>query len=124
MLIETIKKLNTINRKFYKHVGDYFDSSRNYFWEGWTRLIPLLKELETKGDGAKVVDVGCGNARFLEFLCGEFDFSRLEYVGVDSSLKLIKRAEKRILLLKEKYGNKINSKLIKQDIILEKLDWL
>ncbi|MBA3868585.1 MAG: class I SAM-dependent methyltransferase [Anaerolineae bacterium] len=62
MNLETINRLNAINRAFYTTVADDFDQTRGAAWPGWQRLLPYLST------PLSVLDVGCGNARFALFL--------------------------------------------------------
>ncbi len=98
-----------MNLKFYETVAENFNRSRQYFWQGWQKLEPLLKNLEQKQGKANVFDVGCGNARLAEFL----DELHLEfsYVGLENNAALIKHARKRLKRLN------INHKLIEFDLI-------
>jgi tRNA (uracil-5-)-methyltransferase TRM9 len=87
----TARALNRINAAFY---GDpakaaAFSATREGAWPGWQRL---LEELEARGlpDDARVLDVGCGNARLGRFLAA--GRPGLRYVGVDASRALLARA--------------------------------
>lgn len=87
----TIKKLNTINLDFYRKTAQYFDSSRQYYWDGWSRLLEssYLKIESTKE--FSVLDVGCGNGRFAGFL-QENVTCKINYTGIDSSDELLSKA--------------------------------
>ncbi len=92
---KTIQQLNKINKEFYQTVGDFFSSSRNYSWPGWETafLAPTASTEVSSGRRSSffVLDLGCGNGRFLDFLLqNKIDFK--EYIGVDSSEKLLKIA--------------------------------
>ncbi len=78
----TVKRLNQINREFYRITADSFDESRGAAWPGWEILVPYLQP------PLAVLDVGCGNGRFGVFL-GE---KLLHYTGIDSSAALLDRA--------------------------------
>jgi len=83
----TIKKLNRLNQEFYQKVASSFDQTRQYSWQGWKQLLPLLQEITQP---FRVLDIGCGNARFAKFLeDNQFKFS---YHGVDSSSELLEVA--------------------------------
>jgi SAM-dependent methyltransferase len=58
----TIRRLNQINRDFYRIAADEFDQTRGTPWPGWERLLPHLKT------PLSALDVGCGNGRFGLFL--------------------------------------------------------
>jgi hypothetical protein len=54
----TIKRLNEINREFYRTMAQNFDDLRGRFWPGWKRLLPWLADLPDSlsacGEGAGV----------------------------------------------------------------------
>ena len=106
---EVTKKLNDLNRKFYEETAKHFDESRDYFWPGWEKLLPLL---EDKKSPLKVLDVGCGNGRFGEFLHENLD-TKISYTGLDSSPFLLEKAEENLRNL-EKLEN---IELINSDIL-------
>lgn len=99
---KTTKRLNKLNQRFYEMVGDDFSASRNYFWEGWEKCLPYFTTLISNGltptkslsgklsKRIKVLDVGCGNGRFAKFLI-KSGF-QIEYLGIDSSKKLLNLA--------------------------------
>ncbi|NWG16490.1 MAG: class I SAM-dependent methyltransferase [Chloroflexi bacterium] len=58
----TIRRLNQINRDFYRITADEFDQTRGTPWPGWERLLPHLRT------PLSALDVGCGNGRFGLFL--------------------------------------------------------
>jgi tRNA (uracil-5-)-methyltransferase TRM9 len=87
----TARALNRINAAFY---GDpakaaAFSATRERAWPGWQRL---LGELEARGlpPDARVLDVGCGNARLGRFLAAHRP--GLRYVGLDASPALLAHA--------------------------------
>jgi tRNA (uracil-5-)-methyltransferase TRM9 len=84
---EVIQKLNNINKAFYKKVSEDFDDSRQYYWTGWEKLVPYLK------DDMKILDIGCGNGRFYEFIKSK-GFN-VEYTGADVSVELLNLAKER-----------------------------
>jgi len=94
----TIDRLNQLNKDFYKSVADDFNESRNYFWQGWTRVSESIKN--TLGDRKiSVLDIGCGNGRFAKFL--EEEKIEFKYYGLDSSKKLLNLASKQASLKTE-----------------------
>lgn len=54
----------------------------------WEELRELTKDIS---DNDKILDLGCGNGRLLEVLKDK----KIDYIGVDSSEKLIKIAQKK-----------------------------
>jgi tRNA (uracil-5-)-methyltransferase TRM9 len=81
----TIKRLNQINREFYRTTADPFDQSRRDPWPGWEKLVPYLKT------PLSVLDVGCGNGRFGVFLAQRLG-PNLRYTGLDNNADLLERA--------------------------------
>ncbi len=105
----TINRLNQLNKKFYQTTADKFADSRQYFWQGWSKLLPEIKKLAKKKGRIKVLDLGCGNGRFAQFL--EKNETKFEYVGVDNNQALLDRAKDNLNSLE------INFKLKKMDLV-------
>jgi SAM-dependent methyltransferase len=83
---ETIRRLNAINREFYRLTADDFSETRGTAWPGWERLLPYLRA------PLSVLDVGCGNGRFGLFLAEHLGAANVQYHGVDSSGELLAHA--------------------------------
>lgn len=81
----TVLKLNKINNDFYSTVATDFDDSRKYFWEGWKKLIPYTNDFNQ----LKLVDLGCGNGRFFEFLKKDIANKAISFLGIDSNKELL-----------------------------------
>ncbi|CAN5299878.1 hypothetical protein BH10PAT2_BH10PAT2_2020 [soil metagenome] len=92
----TLKKLNTLNQKFYDVVSEKFSETREVPWSGWTELIPLLQEKFSQ-TSLTVLDIGGGNGRFGVFLKTHFTESTFTYVDLDSSPKLLLLAERSLV---------------------------
>jgi SAM-dependent methyltransferase len=94
----TVHALNAINLAFYRERADEFSAAREFPWPGWQRL---LRHLPAAGEAAdrplRVLDVGCGNGRFADFLCEALarHGARLDYCGLDASAPLLERARRR-----------------------------
>lgn len=84
---KTQSKLIKLNRDFYDSIWEYFNTSRQFYWDGWSKLLPHLE-----GQSLKVLDLGCGNGRFGEFLK---EHKKINYWGVDDSKDLLKVAKKK-----------------------------
>lgn len=84
---ETVRKLNTINRRFYEVTADEFDQTRGQSWPGWDALLPYVPE------PVSVLDLGCGNGRFGRFLADHWGVDRLDYHGVDNNATLLNYAQ-------------------------------
>jgi SAM-dependent methyltransferase len=84
---DTIRRLNAINREFYRITAAEFDQTRGAAWPGWARLLPHLKL------PLAVLDVGCGNGRFGVFLREHLGGEQpLRYHGLDNNPALLERA--------------------------------
>lgn len=71
-------------QRFYVAHAAEFDATRQGAWASWTRLGRFVT--------GSVLDLGCGNGRFLQFLYQTgvvFD----AYLGVDSNAELLSRAK-------------------------------
>jgi len=103
MNTHTVEKLNDLNLTFYREIAPYFDSSRSYPWNGWEQLFTTLstvqpellhsKETTIPIQSLRVLDVGCGNGRFVEFL--EKNHVQFTYLGSDSDTYLLDKARER-----------------------------
>ena len=82
---KTVKQLNEINKQFYLSTVKYFNKSRQYYWQGWGKL-------SLQGLSLKVLDVGCGNGRFGQFLMEKY--KKVDYVGLDNNRYLLDQAKK------------------------------
>jgi len=70
------------SRRGYEDIAHDFSQTRKIFWEE----LYFLKDYIN--DGNNVLDLGCGNGRFLE-LIGD---KKIKYSGIDSSESLIRQA--------------------------------
>ncbi len=117
----TIKKLNKINLDFYKTTAKDFNESRQYFWDGWKSLVKYLAHFNQ----LKLLDLGCGNARFFQFISKEFPNVNIEYLGVDSNQELLNFANENYENMEDKKN--ISFELQKTDIVtslIKKKDFL
>jgi tRNA (uracil-5-)-methyltransferase TRM9 len=83
----TRTQLNDLNRRFYATTAQDFDATRQTPWPGWHILLDHLPSQRP----LRVLDVGCGNARFGVFLAKQLD-SALTYHGIDNSAALLAHA--------------------------------
>jgi len=83
---KTVNLLNQVNKSFYQDVFESFDDSRGYFWKGWEKLLDFLPDKQL----LRVLDVGCGNGRFYEFL--QSKDIEVDYLGIDNSSELLEIA--------------------------------
>jgi SAM-dependent methyltransferase len=96
-----IRRLNAINRDFYRVTAHEFDQTRSQAWLGWEYLLPYLARgiARHAATPLSVLDVGCGNGRFGVFLAKKIEdgelvqhIKPLQYHGIDSSPVLLERA--------------------------------
>jgi tRNA (uracil-5-)-methyltransferase TRM9 len=118
---KTIDILNELNKKFYDETGSIvWNQSPNYYWEGWYQLSKIIKENKSTNHNYKILDLGCGNARFSNFLRSELDqitLSQIEYLGVDFSVNFMNRSQ-------PNEGNQLANYNLKEVDILKDLDTL
>lgn len=84
---ELISQLIDINRKFYSRFADSFSETRQAPQPGFTLLLDYLPKSQMD-----LLDVGCGDARFIRYLKSNTGFSY--YVGVDFSSSMLQIAER------------------------------
>lgn len=88
----TRRELDRINRDFYDRFAGDFSDKRSRPWRGWE---PLLAGLELpRVNRLRALDAGCGNGRFAPLLAerAEVVGCRLDYLGLDRSLGLLRAA--------------------------------
>ena len=83
---QTQKNLLEIVKRNYEEIAEDFNETRKKYL--WPELLQLTRDIK---DGDKILDVGCGSGRLLEALKDK----KINYLGVDTSEKLIKLAEER-----------------------------
>jgi len=122
----TASALNELNRDFYDRHAESFGASRDAPWPGWERVVAgLLDRLSPDpADGAggppppvRVLDVGCGNARFattLDALLGPLGRT-FSYTGVDACRALLDQARLRI-------PAHVASRFSRADLVAQSLD--
>ena len=110
MDLETQRRLNQINREFYRKTAAEFDATRQSAWHGWERM------LETVGLPIdSVLDIGCGNGRFARFLSGR-QAQSFAYIGIDNNADLLDAARRPLTT-----DPRVKLKLIKEDVVLDAL---
>lgn len=81
---EIYTALLDLNRAFYTRFAGDFAATRQSWPPGYDRILPYLRP------AANVLDLGCGNGRFLAYLAGQGWRGR--YVGLDGSAGLLAEA--------------------------------
>lgn len=87
-----VDKLNKINNDFYQKTAEDFDETRSQPWDGWNYLVNNYNSYFPTNE-LSVLDLGCGNGRFLKFISDEFPQNIKEYIGLDSNQKLLIKAK-------------------------------
>jgi SAM-dependent methyltransferase len=73
----------------YTTYAKQFSDSRQAPWKGWFNLISKFKIQNSK---LSILDLGCGNGRFLKFLMDQH-IQVEKYVGLDNSSELLEIAQ-------------------------------
>lgn len=92
----TVHQLNTINTHFYEIVGQSFDETRQQPWEGWQHVVEIVKTQYTDQSAVSILDVGCGNGRFGEYIQSQLTTHTISYVGIDSNQFLLDQAQTKL----------------------------
>ena len=77
----TVQRLLALNRQFYAQFAEPFAQSRGFEQPGIRRALDFLPS------SGRLLDVGCGNGRLAHVL--ERADRALEYIGIDSSARLL-----------------------------------
>lgn len=108
-----IQKLNALTQDFYTRVAPYWNDNPEYFWSGWEDMVQFLPQY---GD-LQVLDLGCGNGRFANFVDSKLDFKTANYLGLDADQWYIHTAGKQFSKLM-----RVNTKFEKQDFVTRGLE--
>src|SRR5690349_18272393 len=98
MQTATIHRLNQLNRDFYQQVAVSFDETRQQPWLGWSNLTPFLQTITNVTISSTIIDVGCGNGRFAEFV-NQNAPADWQYFGFDQNEELLTSARNRLTKL-------------------------
>jgi tRNA (uracil-5-)-methyltransferase TRM9 len=82
---ETALKIFDDVRQSYNKIAEDFSRTRPFVWEEFKPPAEYAK------DGDKVLDLGCGNGRFIEL----FRNRNIDYIGIDISQKMIEIARQK-----------------------------
>lgn len=111
--------MNQLNQDFYQKIEIDFHQTRQRPWEGWVQIAALIKEKFANQKTLKVLDVGCGNGRFGQYLAEQLPDFQLEYFGIDNNNFLLDQAQdtlepliKQVTLHKLDLIRKIGQKLL------------
>jgi len=100
------KKVTEINKNFYNREAKNFSDTRKHAWAGWSKITEEINKTKKRGT-INILDLGCGNGRFLDFLIE--NNIKAKYEGWDSSKEMLKQAIK-------KHKNIKNATFIEKDI--------
>ncbi len=125
MTPKTIQTLSRLNQRFYELSGSKWNAKPNYYWEGWVELLKYLEYLKPK-KSIRVLDIGCGNGRFANFLMEYFPVDvpkQIEYIGVDFSVPMLNQITDQTRLDNLSI-HKITRRFAQVDLIEEPIDGL
>jgi len=103
---ETAERLLKLVKRNYQEIAADFNATRKK--EIWPEIRGVAAEIK---DGAKILDIGCGNGRLLEALKSK----KIGYLGLDNSEELIKRARQNYPAYKFIVGDILNLPEISAD---------
>jgi tRNA (uracil-5-)-methyltransferase TRM9 len=87
----TRRRLQEMTAAFYHAHAESFDESRQGGWDAWKRV---LDKMQTVRRFNEILDLGCGNGRFADFLQSH-ESRAISYRGVDSEPSFITFAQDR-----------------------------
>ncbi|OGC51240.1 hypothetical protein A2982_04020 [candidate division WWE3 bacterium RIFCSPLOWO2_01_FULL_39_13] len=105
----TFREIIQLNKDFYDRAGEEFSKTRQSAWPGWGRVIKPVEQILPRNRKTSILDIGCGNGRFYEYLAEKTPKDRISYRGVDSSQRLLLEA-------KNKYKN-MDARFEEMDVI-------
>jgi len=81
---EVVQKILEQTPRNYDMIAQDWHRTRQYLWPGSEEFLKYIN------NGAKILDVGCGNGRLVRL----FDNVDVDYIGIDNSVELINLAKK------------------------------
>lgn len=84
---QTAKIIIAKSKAGYDKIAAKFSQTRRYFWPPLSFVKNYIQEND------KLLDIGCGNGRFLNFI--QEEKIKADYVGIDNSAELIKIAKEK-----------------------------
>lgn len=99
----------------YSTYAQEFSNTRQAPWDGWKHLIKYMQYPARP----KILDLGCGNGRFLKFLINS-DINLGEYTGIDNSSELLKMTDEFMDRVRK---NNLLAKLQLLNVDFENLNW-
>lgn len=80
---KAVKKLLHKVVEDYDNIAEEFHTTRQHDWKEFEYSLPYIR------DNQIILDLGCGNGRFFNFLKKKH---QVKYLGIDKSVKLIEKA--------------------------------
>ncbi len=87
---QKIEELIKLNSDFYKTIQTDFSKTRQSAWRGWETIVKTITQNFTQTKNISVLDIGCGNGRFYEFLNKKLP---IKYTGVDNNEYMLNEAK-------------------------------
>jgi SAM-dependent methyltransferase len=109
-----IKALNQLNHDFYAQISEDFSETRNFAWQGWEKVFKYLPQKQN----LQVLDIACGNGRFVEFLEKKLK-NNFTYLGLDNSQELLKIAKNKFPKQRFEFFDLVENYLKNKEIIIE-----
>lgn len=89
-----------------------FAATRRTYWTGWCQSIDFSREYLSNFSQIHILDLGCGNGRFLGFLLS-MDIIPFEYIGLDYSKTLLSLAKQEYQ--NSKYAHFLHANFLESD---------
>ena len=93
MTLDTAHALCAATSAFYAREAASFSATRGAAWPGWRRVAdearPTVEAAVRAGRAVRVLDVACGNLRFVRFLAEAFPQVEFEVVALDNCTALL-----------------------------------
>lgn len=87
-------KIVKLNNDFYSTIESDFDKTRLSQWNGWNRVGEIIFENLKDQKSISILDVACGNGRFIKTLSHvEEGLLLFKYLGIDSNEFLLSKAK-------------------------------
>jgi len=82
-----IQDIINLDNVFYEKIAQEFSVTRQGSWNGWKKVIKVIKHKLENGEKMQVLDIGSGNGRFFKFL--QENINGFEYTGLEINEYLI-----------------------------------
>ena len=105
------QKILELVKKNYDSIAEDFNQTRKGLQ--WSKLSEVTKQV---GDGDYLLDAACGNGRLLD----ELQDKKINYLGVDNSVELIRCAQKNY----PEHEFQVNDLLSLQELVDGSFDWV